>query len=219
MLQSSIIPKKTSNFKNKILNLKIIRQGLKQQLCETYQLINYKRRPKMRHKKLKLTIILLLGIGLTGLLAQNKLYVKERTGMQTTFALNNIQKIFFTESNMNVNRTDGNKSTYVLSDIRYLNFMDLTTHVSQIGRQENRSFILYPIPVINKLQISYESLKAGSAQIEIIDVQGKVLHRQTISSQNGTNQAVITVAQLRGGLYICRLQNGDKLETIKFIKN
>lgn len=173
----------------------------------------------MRHKKLKLIVILLLGIGLTGLHAQNKLYVKERTGTQTTFIISSIQKITFTENKMAFTFVGGSTNYFLLNYISSIEFKDLPTSISQIDRQEKSSFILYPNPVIDKLQISYESLKAGSAQIEVIDVQGKVLIRQFISGQNGINHAVIPVAQLQGGLYICILQNEGKLETIKFIKN
>jgi len=67
--------------------------------------------------------------------------------------------------------------------------------------------------------MSFETLKEGSVQAEIIDFQGRILHRQAISCQVGTNQATISVSQLQKGLYLFRLQNGNNVETIKFIKN
>ncbi len=173
----------------------------------------------MRHKKVKFSVLLLSGIGLTGLQAQSTLYVKEHSGIQTPYTLNSIRKLTFAGVNMTVNKTSGSTDNYVLSDIRYLNFIDVTTNVSLISSQESSNIILYPNPVIDQLQISYETLKAGNVQVEIVDVQGKVLHQQTISSQNGTNYAIIHVSQLSEGLYVCRLQSGDKIEIIKFLKN
>ena len=103
--------------------------------------------------------------------------------------------------------------------MNYLIFSDFTTYVKFIDRQESSNLTLYPNPVIDQLQISYEMVKAGNVQVAIIDIQGKVLHQQTINSQNGTNHAIISVSHLPEGLYVCRLQKGGKLETIKFIKN
>lgn len=42
----------------------------------------------MTHKKLKFSAVLLLGLGLTGLQAQT-MYVKESSGTQTAYAVNN----------------------------------------------------------------------------------------------------------------------------------
>ncbi|OFX31707.1 MAG: hypothetical protein A2X08_16055 [Bacteroidetes bacterium GWA2_32_17] len=172
----------------------------------------------MRYKKVKLSALLLLGIGLSGIQAQSTLYVKEHSGIQTPYTLSSIRKLTFPTGNMTVKKTDGSTNTFALSDIRYLNFIDLTTNVSQVGIQENSSIILYPNPVIDQLQISYESIKAWNVQVEIIDVQGKVLHQQTIISKNGTNHALIPVSQLSKGLYVCRLQSNEKIEIFKFLK-
>ena len=172
----------------------------------------------MRYKKVKLSALLLLGIGLSGIQAQSTLYVKEHSGIQTPYTLSSIRKLTFPTGNMTVKKTDGSTNTFALSDIRYLNFIDLTTNVSQVGIQESSSIILYPNPVIDQLQISYESIKAWNVQVEIIDVQGKVLHQQTIISKNGTNHALIPVSQLSKGLYVCRLQSNEKIEIFKFLK-
>jgi len=173
----------------------------------------------MQHKKVFLSVLLLFSIGLTGLYAQNKLYVKEKAGTQTSFTLNSVRKLTFVTGNMTVNKTNGNTGTYSLSTIRYLSFKDFTTDVSHISLQESNTLILYPNPVIDQLQISYETAKAGIVQVEIFDVKGKLLHQQILNSQIGTNHATIPVVKLTKGLYICCLQNGNKFETLKFLKN
>lgn len=55
----------------------------------------------MRHKRLKLSAVLLLGLGLTGLQAQT-MYVKESSGTQTAYTLSNIQKMSFSSGNLTV---------------------------------------------------------------------------------------------------------------------
>jgi len=174
---------------------------------------------KMKNQKLKFSALLLLNIGLTGVQAQNTLYLKEKAGNQTAFTLSDVQKLTFPTGGMIVNKNDGNTNTYVLSNIRYLNFFDLSTGVSQFANQESNNLLLFPNPATNELKISFQSTEIGNLQIIIIDVQGKVLHQQTINSQNGINLFTINIAQLPQGLYMCRLQNRNKLETIKFLKN
>ena len=169
--------------------------------------------------KLKLSALLLLCIGLAGAQAQSTLYVKEKAGTQTAFALSDVRKLTFPTGNVIVNKNDGNTNTYALSGIRYLNFTDLSVGVSQFANKESDNMILFPNPAMDELKVSFQSSETGNLQIDIMDVQGKVLQQQTISSQNGTNLFAINIAQLPQGLYLCRLQNGNKLETIKFLKN
>ena len=173
----------------------------------------------MQNKKLLLWAVLLLSIGFSSLQAQNALVVKEKSGTQTSFTLNGLRKLTFSAGSMMMNKTDGSTSTFTLSTIRSLNFSDLINNVSPMVKKEHSNLTLYSNPVIDQLQISYETLKEGSVQAEIIDFQGRVLHRQTIRCQEGTNQATIPVAQLQRGLYLFRLQNGNNVETIKFLKN
>jgi len=163
--------------------------------------------------------LLLLGLGLTGLQAQSTMYVNEFSGTQTPYALSIIRKLTFPIGNITVNKTSGVNDTYALSDIRYLNFIDLTTGVSQISKQETVNTNLFPNPVNDQLQINFETIEAGNIQVEIVDIQGKVLLQKTISSQNGTNKSIIHISQLAKGIYLCRLQSNTKIETIKFIKN
>ena len=172
----------------------------------------------MKNQKL-LWAVLLLSICHSGLQAQNALYVKEKSGTQTSFTLNGLRKLTFPAGNMTVIKSDGTTSTYAFSTIRSLTFSDLINNFSPIAKKERSNLTLYPNPVIDQLQMSFETLKEGSVQTEIIDFQGRILHRQTISCQEGTNQATIPVSQLQKGLYLFRLQNGNNVETIKFIKN
>jgi len=173
----------------------------------------------MKRKKLILFAILLLGLGPTGLKAQNQLNVKEKAGKVTSFALSGIQKLTFPSGNMEVKKTDGSSASFALNDIRYLTFSPITTDAKSLDSKRESTFSLYPNPVTNEFQLSYESIEARTLNVEIIDLQGRVLLRQTINSQYGANHNRISVSQLQKGLYICRLQNGNKYETIKFLKN
>lgn len=78
---------------------------------------------------------------------------------------------------------------------------------------------IYPNPAVNHFIISYKSPMSGKAQIEIIDMQGKIFGKQILNSQNGINHENISVTHLPAGLYLIRFKSNNKLETIKFVKH
>jgi hypothetical protein len=173
----------------------------------------------MKHLKIKLVLALLFCSELFALQAQSTLYVKENTNAQTPFALTSIRKLTFSAGNLVVNKSDGSTSTFDLTSLRYLSFNSIATDVKPIENINSNKLTLYPNPVVDYLQIIYETATAGIADFEIIDLQGRTLLHQTLSCQNGTNHAAISVAHLLAGLYLFRMQISNKLEAIKFYKN
>ena len=174
----------------------------------------------MQNKKRKFILCLIIGISLTNLHAQNLLFVKEKSGAQTSYSLSNIQKLTFASGNITVNRNNGSMNTYAFTNIHYLNFgNDGTTGISPFEMMGNNTFLLYPNPVTDQLNIQFTSASTEKVKLQIVNMQGRIILQQSISSQSGINYATISVSQLLPGLYFCRLQNGDKPETIKFLKN
>lgn len=173
----------------------------------------------MKRKKLIMSAILLFTLGLTGLRAQNQLNVTGTSGTVSSFDLSSIAKLSFTGGNMVVNKTDGNSSPFAITDIRKLTFGTSTVGVKDLVSKAKSNVSLYPNPVTDELKITYESNTTRSWKVEILDMQGRVLHKEVILSPSGINQATIPVSQLGKGLYLCRMQHGDKSETVKFIKN
>jgi hypothetical protein len=170
--------------------------------------------------KQRFVLWLLLGISLTSLQAQNTLFVKENSGVQTPYSLASINKLTFASGNIVVNKNDGNANSYSLTNIRNLTFgKEGTTNISPIDIEKNYTLMLYPNPVIDQLHVQYVSAMSENVQLQIVDMQGKIILQQSIDNQPGINHATIPVSQLQHGLYLCRLQNGTKLKTIKFLKN
>jgi hypothetical protein len=174
----------------------------------------------MRQKKVKLfSVMLLLGLGLTTLQAQNTLYVKDKAGATTSILLSELRNVTFPSGNVILTKTDGATTTLGLADVRYLSFIDYSTNVKVIADTQNGKFKFFPNPVIDEMQINYESTNTGLLRLEIFDLQGKVVYQEMINSQNGTNNLKFNLSQLCKGLYLCRLIGNDKFETVKFIKN
>ena len=169
----------------------------------------------MRHKRLKLCALLLLGLGLTSLQAQT-LYVRQNTGSQTAIALDVVQKITFSTGNLNVRKTDNSFVSYVLSGLRYLTFKDFSTAINeqqfQIG---NANLRIYPNPVIGVLSIDLTNTNNEEGNICVLGFDGKVLQTQMVQSRG---VVTINLSHLSQGIYFLRYSGADEIKIVKIIK-
>jgi hypothetical protein len=173
-------------------------------------------RKAMKNIRFIIPVLFIAGSGLSGLKAQNTMIVKE-AGKQTSYALKSIKKLTFAGGEMMVTQTGGNFTNYVLSSVSLLDFISVSTDIPHPGIQKS-TFFLYPVPVNDQLHIRYGEKKGGIVQVEIADMQGRIVFRQVIHEQAGNGEEIINLAQLAKGLYLCRLQNGDQIETCSFLK-
>ncbi len=77
----------------------------------------------------------------------------------------------------------------------------------------NQTFIVYPNPAINELNIQFSQNENGI--VSILDITGKELISQTV---NG-NQISFQVENLTNGVYFVKLQTSKGSSVAKFIKN
>ncbi|MDP4238127.1 MAG: T9SS type A sorting domain-containing protein [Bacteroidota bacterium] len=162
------------------------------------------------------TIVFLLVLGLPGLRGQTTLNVNEKSGTQASFVLSNLHKLVFTSGNMTVSQKDGSNTDFALLNIRNLTFTEITSN-NEVNPAET-DVMLYPNPVQDKLQVRYESATEENVQLQLIDIQSRVLYQQSLKSQPGVNYFDIPMESFQKGLYLCRVQKGDKIEIHKFIK-
>jgi len=168
----------------------------------------------MQLKRLKLSSLLLLVLGLTGLQAQT-LYVKEKSGTQTTYTLSNVRKMTFSGGNATVQKTDNSTGVYALSGLRYLNFSDLTTRIEENEMQlDLSSLITYPNPVTDVLNVKLTSV-IGEGKLSILTMEGKEIQTQKI---NGISLITINLSHLSQGIYLCRYSSVGDVKTVKIIK-
>ena len=168
----------------------------------------------MKHKKLKLSAVLLLGLGLTSIQAQT-MYVKTKGGTQTSFTLNEIQKMTFASGNITINKITGSPDSYVLSDLHCLLFNASVTEVEETTSLES-SFIIYPNPVNTELNLQPGALNNQTTTIQILSIDGRMVYHEQVQT-NATNHQ-INISALPEGLYLCRITNGINSEIKKFIK-
>ena len=168
----------------------------------------------MRHKRLKLSAVLLLGLGLSSIQAQT-MYVKESNGTQTAYPLNSIRKMTFSGGNATIYKTDNSTGVYALSGLRYLNFTDLITGITEPTAQLGHSnLITYPNPVTDMLNIDLTGV-TGEGTISILTLEGKVIETQNI---NGSVLVTLNLNYLSQGIYLCRYSTAAEIKTVKIIK-
>ena len=168
----------------------------------------------MRHKKLKLSAVLLLGLGLTGLQAQT-MYVNESSGTQTAYTLSNIQKMSFSSGNLTVTKTDNSSGVYALSDLRYLNFSDVPTDLQEDLSVQSQMLKVYPNPVGDILNIDLAGMSEAKGTLSILNFEGK-----TVLSRQANNEGVLSldISSLPTGIYLCRYVSTTEIKTVKIIK-
>ena len=167
----------------------------------------------MRHKKLKLRAVLLLGLGLSSIQAQT-MYVKESNGTQTAYPLNSIRKMTFSGGNATIYKTDNSTGVYALNGLRYLIFTDITGIGEQPMRPGYANLIAYPNPVADELNIDLTDA-TGNGTVSILSLDGRLMHKQ---KTKGTGIATINLSHLPQGVYICRYSNASEIKTVKIIK-
>ena len=171
----------------------------------------------MRRTNAKWIFVTLFAIGLSGLPAQTILNVKEKSGTLTPFILGAIQKLSFNSEGIKVSRKGGNSSNFAWMNVRYLNFSEIT-YIGNVSKEENSNMSLYPNPVKDRLQVRYETFSEENVIIQLIDIQGKVICTQNSKSTLGINYVNINSDTFQNGIYLCKLQTGNRVEIKKFIK-
>ncbi|MFT5778352.1 MAG: hypothetical protein ACI837_001308 [Crocinitomicaceae bacterium] len=77
---------------------------------------------------------------------------------------------------------------------------------------------LHPNPVSGKGQLLFNSEVSGIVAINVLDLFGRVVITKTISAEKGVNSSLLDLSELKGGMYILSLNNGDNVSTLRFIK-
>lgn len=166
------------------------------------------------------TIWILLLVGINHVKGQNILNFNLKDDTKKQFSISTIKSLTFPAGNVQVNKTDGNKDAILLSNVRFFNFINLTTGMEGETNLSSTSLQLFPNPLLNGfLTIRYDASQTTLTTLKIIDLKGITVWQTEKASQLGTNEIYLNKDNWSPGVYIFKIEIGNKIETKQLIIN
>ena len=164
----------------------------------------------MKYKKLKFSAVLLLGLGLTGLQAQESVNATggNASGSGGTVSYSVGQVVYTTNIGTNGSVAQGVQQPYEISVVTGL----------EEAKGINLTVSAYPNPTTDYLTLEVDAsttLSIQSMAYQLYDMQGKLLQNEKITS----NQASIVMSNLVPATYFVKVTESNKeVKTFKIIK-
>ncbi len=162
----------------------------------------------MKHKKLKLSAVLLLGLGLTGLHAQEAIPASggDASGSGGSVSYSVGQVVYTTNTGANGSVAQGVQQPYEISEV--------------IGLEEakgiNLEYKVYPNPATDLLTLIIKNYDSENLSYQLFDINGKLLENKKLTG----NETTIMVEALVPAAYFLKVIDDQKeLKTFKIIKN
>jgi hypothetical protein len=165
----------------------------------------------MKHKKLKLSAVLLLGLGLTGLQAQESINATggdaSGSGGSASFSVG--QVIYQTHTGTSGSVAEGVQKPYEISVVTGL----------EEAKGINLMLTAYPNPTTDYLTLEVQGFEFSNLYFQMYDMQGKLLKSEKITS----NQTSIVMSNLVPATYFVKIvtlhATSQEVKTFKVIKN
>ena len=162
----------------------------------------------MRHKRLKLSVVLLLGLGLTGLQAQESINSTggNASGGGGTVSYSIGQVVYTTNTSVAYGSVaQGVQQPFEISVITAIKQAQDITLVCSV----------YPNPASDFLTLKVDNYDAESLSYKLFDANGKLLESKIVTG----NITIISMANLLPSLYFLKvIDNQKEIKTFKIIK-
>ena len=166
----------------------------------------------MRHKRLKFSAVLLLGLGLTGLQAQESVNTTggNASGIGGSVNYSIGQVVYQTHTGTNGSVAEGVQQPYEISVVTGIELTEISLMITA-----------YPNPTADYLKLSIDgNLKSGYdlsiMSYQVFDMNGKLLQNQKIKD----SQTSIDMSNLVPATYFVKVTQSNKaIKTFKIIKN
>src|SRR5690554_4983170 len=162
----------------------------------------------MRHKRLKLSAVLLLGLGLTGLQAQTSVNATggNASGIGGSASYSVGQVVYTTNTGTNGSVAQSVQQPYEIS---------VATRLNEV-KGINLSVSAYPNPTTVYLTLEVKDFELSTLYFQLYDMNGKLLQNEKITG----NQTSIAMGNLVPANYFVKVIQGNKeVKTFKIIKN
>ena len=163
----------------------------------------------MKHKRLKLSALLFLGLGLTGLQAQTSVNATggnaSGSGGSASYSVG--QVAYTTNTGTNGSVSEGVQQPFEISVVT--------------GIEEAKDIFLnvsaYPNPTTDYLELKVENLQLSELSYKLYDISGKVYQNKEI----GNSITKIEMQNLPQGIYFIKVidTKNKEFKTFKIIKN
>jgi len=163
----------------------------------------------MRHKKLKLSAVLLLGLGLTGLHAQTAVPATggNASGSGGTVSYSVGQVAYTTNT--------GGSNGSVAQGVQQPFEISVITGLEE-AKGISLSVSAYPNPTADFLNLKVENYDNTNLSYQLFDISGKLLESKKITG----NQTSIVMSNLVPATYFVKVTESNKeVKTFKIIKN
>jgi hypothetical protein len=165
----------------------------------------------MRHKKLKLSAVLLLGLGLTGLQAQEAITATDGnasgSGGSVSYSVGQI--VYTTNTGTNGSVAQGVQQPYEISVVTGL----------KEAKGINLICSAYPNPTTDFINLKVDAsttLSIQSMSYQLFDINGKLLENKKIEG----NETSIVMSNLVPATYFLKVtHDNQEVKTFKIIKN
>ena len=162
----------------------------------------------MRHKRLKLSAVLLLGLGLTGLQAQTSVNATggnaSGSGGSASYSVG--QVVYTTHTGTSGSVAEGVQQPYEIS---------VVTAIEE-AKGINLSVSAYPNPTTDYLTLEVKDFELSTLYFQLYDMNGKLLQSEKITG----NQTSIVMSNLVPATYFVKVTQGNKeVKTFKITKN
>ncbi len=85
-------------------------------------------------------------------------------------------------------------------------------------RPAMESPVLWPNPVDDVINLSFNTTLTGNLPMTIIDLNGREVRKENVRITSGGNKLVIPVNELVSGIYLVRFGNDEKAVSFRFVK-
>ena len=162
----------------------------------------------MRNKRLKLSTLLLLGLGLTVLQAQESVNATggNASGSGGSVSYSVGQVVNQTHTGINGSVAEGVQQPYEISVVMAI----------EEAKGINLLVSAFPNPTTDYLTLSIDEFDVSNLTYQLYDMQGKLLQNEKITG----NQTSIVMSNLVPATYFVKvIQNNSEIKTFKIIKN
>ena len=162
----------------------------------------------MRHERLKLSAVLLLGLGLTGLQAQESVNATggNASGSGGSISYSVGQVAYQTHTGTNGSVAQGVQQAYEISVI---------TAIEQ-AKGISLSVTAYPNPTTDYLTLEVKDFEFSTLSFQLYDMNGKLLQSEKIT---GNQTSILTSNLLPASYFVKVIQGNKEVKTFKIIKN